>query len=77
MCEREAGFRLSELVEVMESHDVWRLKMALRVLVAFPAPSHFVVQLGGRQGRQIGRVGTGDADSIICVEAERQTIRDP
>lgn len=60
----------------MESHNVWRLKMTLWVLVAFPAPSDFVVQLGGRQGSQVGRVGTGDADSVVCSEEERKMIHD-
>ena len=63
--EGEARFGLSQLMEVVEAHDVGRLEMALRVLVAFPAASYFVVQLGGGQGSQEGRVGTGDAHSII------------
>lgn len=63
--EGEAWFGLSQLVEVMETHYVRRLKMALWILVAFPAAAYFVVKLGGGQRSQEGRVGTGDAHSII------------
>lgn len=63
--EGEACFGLSQLVEVVEAHYVGCLKMALRVLVAFPAPPHLVVKLGGGQGSQEGCVGTGDAYSVI------------
>lgn len=63
--EGEARLGVSQLVEVMEPHYVGRLKVALWVLVTFPAPTYFVVKLGGGQGSQEGRVGTGDAHSII------------
>lgn len=43
--EGEARFGLSQLVEVMEAHHVGRLKMALWILVTFPAPPYFVVKL--------------------------------
>lgn len=65
VCEGETRFGVSQLVEVMEAYYVGRLKMALWVLVAFPAPTYLVVKLGGGQGSQEGRVGTGDAHSII------------
>lgn len=65
VCEGEAWFGVSQLVEVMETHDVGRLKMALWVLVTFTAAAYFIVKLGGGQRSQEGRVGTGDADSVI------------
>lgn len=65
VCEGEARFGLGQLVEVVEAHYVGRLKVALWVLVTFPAATYFVVKLGGGQGSQEGRVGTGDAHSII------------
>lgn len=61
----EAGFGLSQLVEVVESDYVGGLKVALRVLVPLPAPPDLVIQLGGREGGQEGGVGTGDAHPTI------------
>lgn len=65
VCEREACFGISQLVEVMEAHHVRSLKMALGVLVPLPTPPDFIVKLGRRNGSQVGRVGARDADSII------------
>lgn len=65
VCEGEAGLGLCQLVEVVQAHDVGRLKMTLRVLVALPAAPHLVVELGGGQGCQEGRVGAGDAHSVV------------
>lgn len=65
MFEGEARFGIGQLVEVMEAHHVGSLEVALRVLVTFPAPPHFVVELGGGQGSKEGRVGTGDAHAVI------------
>lgn len=65
MCEGKARLGISQLVEVMETHYIWRLKMALGVLVTFPAPSYFIVKLGGGQWSHKGCVGTGDAHSAI------------
>lgn len=65
MSEGEARFGVSQLVEVMKADDVRRLKVALRALVPFPAPSDFVVKLGGGQRSQKRRVGAGNADSIV------------
>lgn len=65
MCEGEAGFGLSQLVEVVEAHNVRRFKMTLGIFVTFPTPSYLIVKLGGGQRRQEGCVGTGDAHSII------------
>lgn len=47
VCESEARFGISQLVEVMEAHYIWSLKMTLGVLVAFAASSHFIVKFGG------------------------------
>lgn len=49
----------------MEAHHIRSLKMALRVLVSFPAPSDFIVKLRRGNGSQVGRVGTRDTDSIL------------
>lgn len=65
MCEGEARFGVSQLVEVMEAHYIGCLKVALWVLVAFPATPYFIVKLGGGQGSEEGCVRTGDAHSII------------
>lgn len=65
VCEGEARFGVSQLMEVMETHDVGSLEMALGVLVALAAAAHFVVKLGGGQRSQEGGVGAGDADSVI------------
>lgn len=63
--EGEARFGFSQLVKVVEANNVGRFKVALWVLVTFPAVPYFVVQLGGGQRSQEGRVGRGDADSVI------------
>lgn len=63
--EGEACFGLSQLVEVVEAHYIGCLKMALRVLVTFPASPYLVVKLGGGQWSQEGRVGAGNAYAII------------
>lgn len=65
MCEGEASFGLSQLVEVVEADHVGRLEMALWVLVALAAPPDFIIELGGGQGGQVGGVGGRDAHSII------------
>lgn len=65
VCEGEARFGFSQLVEVVEADYVGRLEMALWVLVTFPAPPYFVVKLRGGQGSQVGRVGRRDAHSAI------------
>lgn len=49
----------------MEAHYIGCLKVALWVLVAFPATPYFIVKLGGGQGSEEGCVRTGDAYSII------------
>lgn len=46
----EAGFGLSQLVEVVESDDVGGLKMTLGVLVSLPATPNLIIQLGGGEG---------------------------
>lgn len=63
--EGETWLGLSQLVEVVEAHNIRRLKMALGILVTFPAPSNLIVKLGGGQRSQEGRVGTGDAHAAI------------
>lgn len=65
VCEGEAWFGVSQLMEVMETHDVGSLEVALGVLVALAAAAHFIVKLGGGQRSQEGGVGAGDADSVI------------
>lgn len=65
--ESEAGFGLSQLVEVVQTHHVRRLKVALGVLVPFAAATHFIVELGGGQRGQVGRVGTRDAHAVLCT----------
>lgn len=45
VCEGEARFGFSQLVEVMEADYVGRLEMALWVLVTFPAAPYFIVKL--------------------------------
>jgi hypothetical protein len=61
----EAGFGLSQLVEVVESDDVGGLKVALWVLVSLPAPPNLIIQLGGGEGGKERGVGTGDANPTI------------
>lgn len=63
--EGEAGFGLGQLVEVVEANDVGRLEVTLGVLVPLPAAADFVVQLGGGERSQEGRVGRGDADAAV------------
>lgn len=63
--EGETRFGVGQLVEVMKADDVRCLKVALGTLVAFPAPSDFIVKLGGGQRSQKRRVGAGNADSIV------------
>lgn len=65
MFEGEAGFGLGQLVEVVEANDVGRLEVTLGVLVPLPAAADFVVQLGGGERSQEGRVGRGDADAAV------------
>lgn len=66
--EGEAGFGFGQLVEVVQTHHIRRLKVALGVLVSFPAAAHFVVELGGGQRGQVGRVGTRDAHAVLCTK---------
>jgi len=65
VCEGEAGLGLGQLVEVVQAHHVGRLKVALGVLVALAAAPDLVVELGGGQRRQEGRVGGGDAHAVL------------
>lgn len=53
-------------MEVVQSHHVRRLKVALGVLVPFPAATHFIVEFGRGQRGQVGRVRTRDADAVLC-----------
>lgn len=45
MFEGEARFRFGQLMEVVEADHIGCLKMALWVLVPFPTPPHFIVEL--------------------------------
>lgn len=63
----EARFGVSKLVEVVEPHYVWGLKMALWVLVPLPTASHFIIQLRRGQGCQKRGVGAGNTHSIFCT----------
>lgn len=66
--EGEAGFGFGQLVEVVQTYHIWRLKVALGVLVSFPAAAHFIVELGGGQRGQVGRVGARDAHAVLCTK---------